>query len=173
MCAVAHRGQILKLEASGVVEVLLPWVAASREISRDGDGGRNRVGVVILILPLVLEAAFVHSVIVDHHRVAQLHRVVGVRLVRGRIHRRRGSDGQRTLVQIAVLGLGPETIARRERVLGAQLPIDAHRGSSCTSRRSCRAPHRESARHSRFPCCAVPRSQRTKPSLKLRRSPCR
>jgi hypothetical protein len=76
---------------------------------------------MIFILPLVLEAALVDNVIVDDDRVAHLHGVVGVRLMRG-------SARQRAGVQIAVLGLGPEAIARGEGVLRAQLPIDARRG---------------------------------------------
>ena len=82
---------------------------------------------MVLILTLVLEAGFIHGMIVDHNRVAHLYGVVGVRFMRGRIGRRIAGNDEGAGVQIAVLGLRPEAVARGECVPGAKLPIDSGR----------------------------------------------
>ena len=74
----AHGGYILEFHPRGMIAALLARIAASGKVPSYIDGERRRVWVVIFVLALVLEAAFVDHVIVDDDRVAHLHGMVGV-----------------------------------------------------------------------------------------------
>jgi hypothetical protein len=56
---------ILKFEARGVIAALLSGKASTGKITRDAYGASCRVGIVILILPLVLKAGFIGGMIVN------------------------------------------------------------------------------------------------------------
>ena len=64
-----------------MIAIYLSGIATTGEITLDVDRGVRRIRIMIFILPLILEARFVHRVIVDHEGIAHLHRVVRVRLV--------------------------------------------------------------------------------------------
>ncbi len=78
-----------------MVAAFLARVSAAGEIALHTDGAIRRIGIVILVLALELEARFIHRVIIDDNRVAQLHGVIGVRFMGGRVRGGHVGNSQR------------------------------------------------------------------------------